>query len=332
MDFKILLKSGIVLRSKFIKTAIVLLIAIVIYAFIGFIIQGKQITSLIISIYPTLISCGAFILPILIIKLTRWRLIGSSIGIKIPLIDDAKCWLSSQAFLATPGGSGLAIRSLLLEKKHGLRISSTLSAIIFERLTDVLSILVIFVLNISFLLKEFSLQNKILITICLPIIVYIFYLILQRNNLVGKSIFYILCKINPKEDESNINLMTSLRKLFKAKLIISTLILGTLTWSIEGYALTLILKSLSINWIAANQAIFAHAAGSLLGALSLFPGGLLTTEITSIGVLGMFGVPIAIATASTILIRLLTIWLASLIGMIFLFMPSKNIIFNNKVV
>jgi len=74
-----------------------------------------------------------------------------------------------------------------------------------------------------------------------------------------------------------------------------------------------------------STATFAHASSIILGALSLLPGGLGTAEATTVGLLSLSGIPIEVATPSTILIRLLTLWLATIIGIISLLIPKLTI-------
>ena len=62
----------------------------------------------------------------------------------------------------------------------------------------------------------------------------------------------------------------------------------------------------------------------LLGAISFTPGGIGTTEASSIGILMIQNININIATSATILGRLISLWMVSFIGFIcFLYINKK---------
>ena len=322
MDITLLFSSSSGIKQKFTATLIILSLAIVIYTFIGLISQGGHLILLVKSLYSTLLICVLLIIPILGAKLIRWRLILSMIGLRIPISKDAKCWISSQAFLATPGGSGLAIRALLLKKKHNIPIPASLSAIIFERLSDLFSVIVLaLIININFFLK----QVYIIPASVLILTIFLYTNICHPNHKwLDRFANNLLSRLNPDRASSNESLIIYLKKLFRVDLIIITTLLGFLPWAIEGFSLYLILNSfgsVDIHWVTTT---FAHISAVLLGALSLIPGGLGTAEATTVGILTFSGIPLDIAAPSTVLIRLLTIWLATIIGMVSLILPVKT--------
>jgi uncharacterized protein (TIRG00374 family) len=71
-------------------------------------------------------------------------------------------------------------------------------------------------------------------------------------------------------------------------------------------------------------ATIAHTAAGLLGALTLLPGGLGSTEAGTVGLLALQGVGVAAATSATLLIRLMTLWCATLLGVLCLLWPARR--------
>ncbi len=332
MDLKLLLSSDRGFRGKFIATVILFLFVVIIYALVSLLIEGSDQKLLTVDILPTMLTCILFMLPILLSKFIRWRIIEYHVGLKIPLLADFKCWISSQAFLATPGGSGLGLRSLLLKRKYNIPISASLPSIIFERLTDVFSIIFLAIfINIDSILKLLNQNTRYSSAIVILLILLLFLiLILPKNYLLKNK--YIISFINkklPNFRSYKDQVKVSITKLFQAKVLLISIIIGTIPWCIEGYSLSLIVKSISSSSINLSNSIFAHSSAGLLGALSLLPGGLGTTEASTIGLLNLFGIPLDVATQSAILVRLFTIWLATLIGIISLTLPSKIAIRKN---
>ena len=70
--------------------------------------------------------------------------------------------------------------------------------------------------------------------------------------------------------------------------------------------------------------IVTHTASGLFGALTMLPGGLGTTEASMIGLLGVKGVEINLASPLTLIIRLMTLWFATLLGVLILFLNKKK--------
>ena len=103
--------------------------------------------------------------------------------------------------------------------------------------------------------------------------------------------------------------------MFNIKNILISTFLGVLAWSIEGLGLFILLKGFFLNTINFFDAIFIHTFAGLIGALSFSPGGLGTTEIGTIGLLRIYNVPLSISADVTLIMRLLTIWYATALGM-----------------
>jgi uncharacterized protein (TIRG00374 family) len=93
-------------------------------------------------------------------------------------------------------------------------------------------------------------------------------------------------------------------------------VIGALAWSLEGVSLWLLLKGMGIDAVGIGGATIAHTAAGLLGALTLLPGGLGSTEAGTVGLLALQGVGVAAATPATLLIRLMTLWFATALGVV----------------
>ena len=57
----------------------------------------------------------------------------------------------------------------------------------------------------------------------------------------------------------------------------------------------------------------------------MLPGGLGSTEATIIGLLKIKGVEINLASSLTLIIRLMTLWFATLLGVLILFLNKKKL-------
>ena len=66
------------------------------------------------------------------------------------------------------------------------------------------------------------------------------------------------------------------------------------------------------SWLAG---LFNYSLGSLVGGITMLPGGLLATEGALAGLLGAQGLDAATAASVTMIVRAATLWFAVLLGL-----------------
>ena len=254
------------------------------------------------------------------IRFIRWKILLKNINLNPPNLRNAYIWMGSFAFTATPGKAGEGVRIILLNKQCKIPKSPILLALLTERFSDAMAVLIIFILNLNIITKINLKSNYSLILII--IIISLFFLLFNKREKIKDFIIFIIGKVLPsqKVNFKNKNIKT-IKILMKPKNIIISITLGLFAWIIEGISFFIILKgfNLSISW---NGATFAHTTSSLLGALTFMPGGLGPTEASTIGLLSLQGIPLAIGTSATLLIRVMTLWFATILGLICLLLNS----------
>ena len=112
------------------------------------------------------------------------------------------------------------------------------------------------------------------------------------------------------------------RKLAKPEILFLTICLSLAAWALEGLSFYIIIKSLD-SYISLGGAILTHTSSGLFGALSLMPGGIGTTEASTVGLLRIQNVPLETAIAATFIIRLMTLWFATFLGVLCLLLNKK---------
>jgi uncharacterized protein (TIRG00374 family) len=108
----------------------------------------------------------------------------------------------------------------------------------------------------------------------------------------------------------------ALRQLLKPAVLLPSTLIGVMAWSMEGVCLWILLEAMHIDDVGITGAILAHTTAGLLGALSMMPGGLGTTEAGTVGLLTLQGAQVAAAIPATLLIRLMTLWFATALGIL----------------
>jgi uncharacterized protein (TIRG00374 family) len=97
--------------------------------------------------------------------------------------------------------------------------------------------------------------------------------------------------------------------------LVAGLALGVLAWSVESWGFDILLRALGYPLPLAT-AFSIYAFSMLTGGISFLPGGLGGSEAAMIILLRLVGVPLSVAVAGTLLIRLTTLWFAVLLGII----------------
>tara|TARA_B100000242_G_C43007850_1_gene468464 strand:+ start:252 stop:632 length:381 start_codon:yes stop_codon:yes gene_type:complete len=115
-----------------------------------------------------------------------------------------------------------------------------------------------------------------------------------------------------------------LKELLKPRLVLISLFLGSIGWYLECFALWNLIKGLNISFISIGEASLAHLGSGILGIISMMPGGMGVNEISAISILTSFGIDVSQATIASILIRMMTLWFATFLGIICLSFSLKS--------
>ena len=181
-----------------------------------------------------------------------------------------------------------------------------------ERFTDLLSVLFL----ISFGLFSAIQGQWAIATVGLAQLIIV--LILQRPNLLKKRI------IKPLGRWSRLRaiirkieaLIDSISTLLDPKILVGSVLLGSLSWVFEGIALYWLFQCLGAEAISLYQAVMILAASDLIGAISFLPGGIGGAEATIISLSIFYGAGQTEAITATFLIRFLTLWFGVWLGIL----------------
>ena len=100
-----------------------------------------------------------------------------------------------------------------------------------------------------------------------------------------------------------------------------------MAWTAEAAALCYVLHLLGYD-IGIITAAFVYGFSLVIGGITLLPGGLGGAELTMMQLLILNGVSAAVAVATTLVIRLTSLWFSVVLGMIAL--PKKQIFWEKR--
>jgi uncharacterized protein (TIRG00374 family) len=226
--------------------------------------------------------------------------------------------MSGLIMSVTPAKLGEVLKSVLVKEITGEPISKTAPIVIAERITDFLSLLLIAIVgailfdyggNITFIVAAFFIILIIIISnkkIALPIINYS-----ERIPLLKKYIHNIHSAYE------------SSYQLLKIKPLILMTFISLISWGFECLGYYFILKNFDVDF-GVFWASFSYSFSTIVGAISMLPGGLGLTEGSLTYLLLKKGISADISVATTFIVRAVTLWFAVLVGIFSLSFYQKR--------
>ena len=248
------------------------------------------------------------------LRIVRWQFYLRHIGIRIPLGESATVFLAGFVMSVTPGKVGEVFKSLLLYESRGTSIARTAPIVVAERLTDLIALVLLTSLG------ALTFEHGVAVAVSSAIMVFGVALVcayppLGRFALRCAERLPLLRRISPRLREAYESLLEMTRP---APLLIGTVI-AVAAWGLECgslYAIVHGFEGVVMSW---DAAVFAYAASTIGGAIAMTPGGLGATEVTMTALLQTLGgatMSPATASATTMLVRVATLWFAVLIGLV----------------
>ena len=243
------------------------------------------------------------ILPLLILsflnyitRFYKWDYYLSIVGVELKKADSFFIFMSGLIMTITPGKVGELLKSYLVREVTATPVSKTAPIIFAERITDFISLLLITIIVSSF---------------------FLILIIIISNKKIALSVLVLSEKISFLK-KYLINIHTAYESsylLLKPKPVILMTILSLFSWSFECLGYYIILLNFGIDF-GLFWTFFSYSFATIIGALSMLPGGLGITEGSLTFMLIKENISKNVAFATTFIIRVVTLWFAVLVGII----------------
>ena len=229
----------------------------------------------------------------------RWRLWMAHYGRHFGWLQGLRLYLAGYAFTPTPGNIGEATRGLMLASnplgaRHSLAIFGA------ERLADLLCLLLLCLPGVVWLAGHEGVKNSRTVMMALAALGLVLLF-----GLAAALWWRAALRVR----------FAWLREAWHC-LTVQPLVWFGLTlaaWAGQGVAAWLVCRELGVDITLMTVTGF-YAVAMVAGALSALPAGLGGTEAVLTGLLVAHGAAPGMALTATVLIRLLTLWLAVAIG------------------
>lgn len=255
-----------------------------------------------------------------VVRYVRWAYYVRVLRIPLPLRMNVAIFAAGLSMTISPGKLGEVLKSVFIRQVNGAPIARTAPAVVAERATDGTG-MVIWGL-IGALAFSFGLEGLLLFLVLT--VAGIAVLRSKRLSLLAEKALLklpLLRRLAPHLEEFH---GASNELLATRPLIVGTAV-SFCSWGLEilGVYLCVVGMGTGVPFLVV---VFIFAVGSLGGAVSMLPGGIGAAEA---GMAGMFaslaGLSGALSVALTFVIRLATLWFATLIGVVGLLLVRRVI-------
>ncbi len=256
----------------------------------------------------------------------RWQILLRRIGIDIAFFKLWQIFIASMFFSnLSPAKTGDPMRSVILKRMENESFSSSLSSIVVERMLDVIFLIIIALISMSFL---FTKLQEIGQWLYISIILYAFVIsaglfIISSQSRSEKFFTKLFCFFSfiPKVKSYEWKVKRGSKKLHKAfKLynhsptLFSVFLLTAAIWIMQGFVLFLCFMSIGIEmnlWAC----IAVVPLSILIGVITFLPGSLGSSEVITVTFFTtLFSLSLSQVTAVTLLSRLLLFWPYIIVG------------------
>jgi len=270
-----------------------------------------------------------YLLPIISITLFSMfirsiiqRYLLNKIGIKISIKESYCLFISALSMVVTPGGAGLVVKSLFIQRKYGHSTSKSMPIVLAERFYDFLGVVAVIIFTLFLI---FSIESFIIVLVSSIFLIILIFLIKNKNSQsIIKSVIRKIKFLNKRIPDDS-EFYSSMDKIFKNKIILTvglSIIALTFLDGLVFYFGFLAFK-VDLGYFHSVQIFYTSI---LYGAITFIPGGVGVTEVSFIGLLSKYGIEFALATSIIVFLRLTTIWFLTGLGYItsFFFLKKTN--------
>jgi len=243
-------------------------------------------------------------------------------GESVPLGYSLQAFLAGFALTGTPGKVGEAVKGVFLKRDYRVPVTKVVGILVIERLMDLWGVLLLGALS----LLLFKGWERLFLLFAAAVIAGGFCLCMERvyrpvlESLARISFLSWICS-------RMLGVLLAGRELMTPRIFLVGLLFSTVAWGMESVSLYLIMDALHLP-ATLFQSNFVYCFSTIVGALSMLPGGIGGTEAGMIGLLAFMGISYTNGLPAVILIRLCTLWLAVIVGVGFMILllakPRKD--------
>jgi uncharacterized protein (TIRG00374 family) len=243
------------------------------------------------------------------LRFVRWQMYLSRVGLVLPWGRSLGVFLVGFPLSVTPGKLGELGKAWLVRELGGGPARNAVAVVLAERLTDLVAVFALACLGSSAFpaLRGVAWAGLALCMAGVALLAWPRFLkwalnLLERVPALAGRLAVLL------------EVQVQLRRLLAPGTLMTAVLLGMVAWGAEGLGFALVVRGYTpdASWLAG---VFNYSLGSLVGGMTMLPGGLVATEGALAGLLGAQGLDAATAASVTLIVRAATLWFAVLLGL-----------------
>lgn len=256
-----------------------------------------------------------------VLRFGKWHYFLRVVGHRPRVADSALVFFSGLSMSVTPGKLGEVLKSYLLKKTSDVPASASVPVVVGERLTDMLALLVLAAFGVATL----GYGRDIMLVaagICLVVLAPVLW------KGFGQRVINLAAKqplLRTKREWLGRLHDTMYTLVGPRSLGLGTLI-SVAAWFAECLSFWLVLYGVGAH-LSLPDAVFAYSLGTIAGAVTMLPGGLVATEASMVYMVSEFpgGASPSQAVTAVLIVRLCTLWFAVAVGAIAMALLKKRL-------
>jgi len=285
--------------------------AIIVYVALSLFGDISAVASALVRFRWTLVPAVlAFTLLNYAFRFVKWHYYLHVIDVSVGLRTSLVVFLSGLSMSVTPAKLGEVFKAYLLRRRVGTDISRVVPVVLAERVTDVLGLLVLASVSVSF----FQHQMWAVVAMLAVVVALIAGLQSRRVSLRVIALTRKLPLLRKMSDGLETG-YDSAYILFRWRPLLVALVISVVSWGFECLALYFVLEGLGTS-ASVPVSTFVFSFSSVAGAVSFLPGGMVVAEGSITGLLVAYDVSKDVAAGATIIIRFSTLWFGVLLGVL----------------
>lgn len=243
------------------------------------------------------------------LRFARWQLYLRELGVELPRSRSLAVFLAGFLFSVTPGKAGELGKAWLVRELGGGPALRVVPAVLAERITDLLGVLLLIGLG-ALPLPGGPYLAALLVAGVAALLVLLAW---RRAAAVAFRALGRVPVVGPRVPHLS-ELYEGLRALLTPRLLAFALVAAVLAWGAEGVGFFLVVRQYAPK-AGLLLALFNYTGSTVAGSLSMLPGGLGAAEGALAALLHAQGLDTADAGSATLVIRGATLWFAVLLGL-----------------
>ena len=245
-----------------------------------------------------------------VLRYVRWELYLSRLGVRLSRLKSLAVFLVGFLLSVTPGKAGELGKAWLVRELGGGPARRVVPAVLAERLTDLLGVLVLIALGVLPFQGGPWIAGLLLSGLAAVVLAFTW------RPLAG-LVFRLAAKLPVVKTRIThlMEMYETLRSLLAPGLLLGAVALSVVAWGAEGVGFWLVVRAYAPD-SSLLAGIFNYTGSNVIGSLSMLPGGLGAAEGSMTALLHAQGLDTADANLITLVVRGATLWFAVVLGLL----------------